>query len=128
MWAVIHPHPGTLSRVRAAVEGCSLFPAAGRDVEGTQGCGSEYYVCEDEIITASTNGEREGKISQLLFAMQYLELAYYIKLSPASRGQACALRYELVRQTINPSVIPTLMNQQHHEMDMSRWCSAIHTR
>ena len=116
---MIHPHPSTYSRLLAAVEGCFSFPAAGGGVEGTRGCRSGYYTWENEIITVSTNGERgDGKMSQLLIAVQCLELTYYIKLSPASIDPARALHYEQVHQTINPTVIPTLTTQQHHEMEI----------
>lgn len=72
---MIHPHPGTYSRLLAAVQGCFSFPAAGGGVEGTRGCGSGYYVWENEIISVSINGERRerGEVPQLLFAAEYLE-------------------------------------------------------
>lgn len=76
-------HPATYRRLLAAIRGSF----ASRGVEGTRGCSSGHYLWEDELISKS-NERIQGKISQLLTAVQHLELTYSIKLSPASAGQA----------------------------------------
>lgn len=92
-------HPAACGGLLAAIGGSFVFPAR------TWGCGSGSHLWEDELISKSS--ERiQGETAQLLIAVQHLELAYHIKLSPA--GQAGAL---CAPQAVNPAVIPALMSR-----------------